>query len=320
VFRTDRPRRGTDRFSVSAGDANSVFEDVFVDHKLIEKDTQPLEAVMSPCDNVNASLNDLILENFMIECKFNRKTFLSAFDALRDPGSFTLDVKINKKPFRDCVLDSGSSMNVMSIYLARLAKIQFKKIKPRKDGGIMLVDGTIRDPKGFAHRVPVDVEGRVVPLDFVLMDAVEDCRVVLGRPFLFETQASLNYEEMSVRLLVNGEWLTYKKRTTENPMELSEIPRSPLREERLDDESRKRKRDNLVIILETGSDDEEGKVEKDIAKRCELVKDPAIEQWLDDALKMVEFGRDDCLKKEDLKDGGSLSDACSSSVDVSLAS
>jgi len=323
--RTDRPRLGTDRFSMSVVNDSSVFDGVFMGHKLIEKDSQPLEAVKNPFDKVNTPLNPLILENFMLEYKFNRKTFVSAFDVLRDPGSFTLDVAINKKPFRYCVLDSGSSMNVMSLYLARAARIHYKRLEPSKEVGIMLVDDTHRDPRGFASRVPVDIEGRIVHLDFLMMDAIEEFRVVLGRPFLFVTQANLNYEDMSVKLHVDGEWFTYKKRTSKHPMELIEIPRSPLHEERqFDDESRKRKRDNLVIVFESSTDDEGGKVKKvGVEKEIELVKDPDIEQWLYDASKKMKFERDDDSEKvatEAFEDEESLSDACSSSHPVSPTS
>ncbi|XP_021722596.1 uncharacterized protein LOC110690078 [Chenopodium quinoa] len=116
---------------------------------------------------------------------------------LHDPGSFTIPCTISEKFFDRVLCDLGASVNLMPYSLYETLGLQGLKPSPIS---LQLDDGTSRLPKGVVEDVLVMVGGLVFPVDFVVMDMKEDCKIpiILGRPFLTTGQALIDVPERQV--------------------------------------------------------------------------------------------------------------------------
>ncbi|GJR03438.1 homeodomain-like protein [Tanacetum coccineum] len=77
---------------------------------------------------------------------------------------------------------------------------------------IELADRTIKYPKGVAENVLVGIGKFVFPVDFIVLDMLEDVKVllILGRPFLSTGHAKIDVFEREITLRVGNENVTFK--------------------------------------------------------------------------------------------------------------
>jgi hypothetical protein len=67
---------------------------------------------------------------------------------------------------------------------------------------LQLADQSIRRPVGIAEDIPVRIRNSFVPVDFVVfeMDAYHQIPLILGRPFLSTTRATIDVAAMIIKL------------------------------------------------------------------------------------------------------------------------
>ncbi|XP_021739863.1 uncharacterized protein LOC110706274 [Chenopodium quinoa] len=97
----------------------------------------------------------------------------------KDPGSFTLPVKIENMEARGALADLGASVSLIPLSIAQ--KLNIEMIPTRKT--IQLADRSVKLPCGELEDVPIQVGHIYMPCDFVVMDMDEDVDtpLILGR-------------------------------------------------------------------------------------------------------------------------------------------
>ncbi|GJS59188.1 mitochondrial proton/calcium exchanger protein-like protein isoform X1 [Tanacetum coccineum] len=109
----------------------------------------------------------------------------------KDSGSFTLSCFINNVCFDNALVDLRASVSVMplSTYLnLGLGELAHTKLK------VELADRTVKYPKGITENVLVGIGKFIFPVDFIILDMLEDIKVplILGRPFLSTARAKID--------------------------------------------------------------------------------------------------------------------------------
>ncbi|GJS90353.1 hypothetical protein Tco_0772989 [Tanacetum coccineum] len=127
----------------------------------------------------------------------------------KDLGSFTLPCYINNVCFKNALADLGASISVMplSTYLnLGLGELAHTKLI------VELVDITVKHPKGIAKNVLLGIGKFVFPVDFIILDMLEDVKVplILERPFLSTAHAKINVFKRKITLRVGDEKIFFK--------------------------------------------------------------------------------------------------------------
>ncbi|GJT63710.1 putative reverse transcriptase domain-containing protein [Tanacetum coccineum] len=127
----------------------------------------------------------------------------------KDPGSFTLPYFINNVCFDNALVDLGASVSVMplSTYLnLGLSKLAHTKLT------VELADIIVKYPKGIAENVLVGIGKFVFPIDFIILDMLEDIKVplILGRPFLSIARAKIDVFKRKITLRIGEEIIIFK--------------------------------------------------------------------------------------------------------------
>ncbi|XP_021770762.1 uncharacterized protein LOC110734948 [Chenopodium quinoa] len=100
----------------------------------------------------------------------------------KDPGSFTLPVKIGNMEARGALADLGASVGLIPLSIA--INLNIEMIPTKKT--IQLADRSVKLPCSELEDVPIQVGHIYVPCDFVVMDMEEDVDepLILGREAL----------------------------------------------------------------------------------------------------------------------------------------
>ncbi|CAL8993355.1 unnamed protein product, partial [Prunus brigantina] len=89
---------------------------------------------------------------------------------LKDPGSFSIPCMVGDFKIPKALLDLGASINLMPYHVyekLNLGELQATTVS------IQLADRTIRYPKGILEDVLVNVEGLILPADFLVLEMEE---------------------------------------------------------------------------------------------------------------------------------------------------
>ncbi|XP_015162889.1 uncharacterized protein [Solanum tuberosum] len=110
---------------------------------------------------------------------------------LKDPSSFTVQIKIGKSVHPRGLCYLGESINLMPLSLYQ--KLGLDSLK-RTIVILQLVDRSIAMPEGVVEDVLVQVGSLIFPVDFVVLDFEPDFEVpfILGRPFLATSRALID--------------------------------------------------------------------------------------------------------------------------------
>ncbi|GKD01818.1 ribonuclease H-like domain-containing protein [Tanacetum coccineum] len=127
----------------------------------------------------------------------------------KDPGSFTLPCFIHNICFDKALVDLGASVSVMpfstysNLGLGDLAHTRLT---------IELADKKIKHPRGITKNVLVRIGKFIFPIDFVILDILEDDDVllILGRQFLSIAHAKIDVFKRKITLRVGEEELVFK--------------------------------------------------------------------------------------------------------------
>ncbi|KAL8519425.1 hypothetical protein ACS0TY_010385 [Phlomoides rotata] len=119
-----------------------------------------------------------------------------------DPGPFILPCKIGEGGKYRGLCDLGASVNLMPLSLFKT--LGLRELKPTTMN-LQLADRTVTYPKGIVEDVMVKVDDFIFPVDFVVLDMVEERSIplILGRPFLATGGAMIDVR--NGELLLNAE-------------------------------------------------------------------------------------------------------------------
>ena len=122
---------------------------------------------------------------------------------MKDSGSFTIPCVIGECEFQKALCDSGASINLMPLYVAK--KLSLGELTPTTVT-LQMANRTMAKPEGVIEDVLVKVGKFIFPVDFIILDMEEDSQVplLLGRPFL-ATGATLIDMQKGVLTLRVGE-------------------------------------------------------------------------------------------------------------------
>ncbi|GJW89491.1 hypothetical protein Tco_0164831 [Tanacetum coccineum] len=129
----------------------------------------------------------------------------------KDPGSFILPFLIGRLDFNNALGDVGVSINIMpfSMY-KRLGIGRLETIKMN----IELADNSKCIPKGIVRNFLIKIDKFILPIDFIILDVLEDFRmpIILGRSMLTTAHAKIDVFKRSISLEVGNEKVIFKLR------------------------------------------------------------------------------------------------------------
>nr|GEY29289.1 putative reverse transcriptase domain-containing protein [Tanacetum cinerariifolium] len=127
---------------------------------------------------------------------------------LKYPESFLIPCNFNKTFSCNALADLGASINLMSYSL--YAKLSLETLKPTKMS-VRLADRSLQYPIGIAKNMLVKVGKFTFHDGFVILEMEEDSKVplILGRPFLYTTDAVIRVKHKQLNLGVGTERMIF---------------------------------------------------------------------------------------------------------------
>ncbi|GJU73613.1 retrovirus-related pol polyprotein from transposon TNT 1-94 [Tanacetum coccineum] len=115
-------------------------------------------------------------------------------------GSFILPCIIGNHSMSNALADLGASISVMPYSLFK--RLGLGSLKP-----IKMTNRSMRSPKGIKENVLVKISNFVFPVDFVVLNIIEDENVliILGRPMLATTHAKIHVYVKKISLRVGND-------------------------------------------------------------------------------------------------------------------
>ncbi|GJU17214.1 ribonuclease H-like domain-containing protein [Tanacetum coccineum] len=131
----------------------------------------------------------------------------------QDPGSFILHCTIGMLDFNNALADLEVSINGMPLSMYK--RLGIGKLKPI-NMVIEMADNTKCTPKGIIENLLVKIDKFIFPIDFVILDMVEDLKmpIILGRPLLATAHAKVYIFRNSISLEVRSEKVIFKIRSS----------------------------------------------------------------------------------------------------------
>ncbi|WVZ48704.1 hypothetical protein U9M48_000123 [Paspalum notatum var. saurae] len=164
----------------------------------------------------------------------------------QDPRNPYISSSIGTQNFDQALCDLGASVSVMP-------KVVFDKLTHATLAPttmcLQLADQSIRYPVGIAEDIPVKIRNFVVSVDYMVLDMEIDSKtpLILGRPFLGTTEATIDVRAGQVHLNINGrrEMFAFKPKVEQCQQAPREMPR-----EKIELSPSKSKVDSLILAME----------------------------------------------------------------------
>ncbi|GJS48692.1 reverse transcriptase domain-containing protein [Tanacetum coccineum] len=131
----------------------------------------------------------------------------------QDPRSFILLCSIGKLDFKNALADLGASISIMPFSMYK--RLGIGKLKPI-NMLIEMADNTKCTPKVIVENILIKIEKFIFPVDFVILDIVEDIRmpIILGRPLIATAHAQVDIFRKTISLEVGSEKVIFKMRSS----------------------------------------------------------------------------------------------------------
>ncbi|XP_061362006.1 uncharacterized protein LOC133305782 [Gastrolobium bilobum] len=174
---------------------------------------------------------------------------------LRDPGSFNIPIAIGNTNVGRALCDLGASINLMPLSICKALGIS--ELKPTMVS-LQLADRSLRRPNGVIEDVLVKVDKFIFPVDFIVLDMEEESEIplLLGRPFLATTRATIDVEQGKLELRMNDETITINVfDAMKNSSDHSDCFRLDVFEEARDGATPQEEREVVFEVLEKKEDD-----------------------------------------------------------------
>ncbi|GKE95137.1 hypothetical protein Tco_1579992 [Tanacetum coccineum] len=118
--------------------------------------------------------------------------------------------------------DLGASISIMPFSLFK--RLGLENPKPISMV-IEMADRSMQSPKGIAENVLVKINKFIFPVDFIILDIIEDDKVpiILGRPTLATAHARIDVFGKKISLEVGTEQITFEINERESPAVISPV-------------------------------------------------------------------------------------------------
>ncbi|GKD62800.1 hypothetical protein Tco_1300309, partial [Tanacetum coccineum] len=127
----------------------------------------------------------------------------------KDLGSFILPCSIGNLTVRNALVVLGANVSIMPLSMFKW--LGLGKLKP-VSMTVEMADRTKSMPKGIVENFLVKIDKFIFPIDFVILDMVEDFRmtIILGRPLLATTNAKIDVFRKLISLELGNEKVVFK--------------------------------------------------------------------------------------------------------------
>ncbi|XP_058755152.1 uncharacterized protein LOC131628322 [Vicia villosa] len=117
----------------------------------------------------------------------------------KDRGSVTIPCTIGDRSFKKALIDLGESVSLMPLSIYKrlgIGKVQDTRMT------LLFADHSVKRPYGIVEDVLVKIDKFVFPVDFVILEMLEDeeIPIILGRPFLETGRCLIDIEEGTMTL------------------------------------------------------------------------------------------------------------------------
>ncbi|GKC78099.1 zinc knuckle CX2CX4HX4C containing protein [Tanacetum coccineum] len=131
----------------------------------------------------------------------------------QDLESFIHPCYIKKLDFKNALADLGASISIMPFSMYK--HLGIGKLTPI-NMLIEMADNTKCTPKGIVKNLLIKINKFIFPVDFVILDMVEDIRmpIILGRPLLATAHAQVDIFRKTISLEVGSEKVIFKMRSS----------------------------------------------------------------------------------------------------------
>ncbi|GKC93926.1 homeodomain-like protein [Tanacetum coccineum] len=139
-----------------------------------------------------------------------------------DPGSFILPCIIINHSMSNALADLGESISIMPYSLFK--RLGLGSLKPIKMT-IEMADRSMQSPKGIKESVLVKISNFVFPVDFIILNIMEDENVpiILGRPMLATGHAKIDVYGDKISLGIGNDQIVFNINKKESPAFISPI-------------------------------------------------------------------------------------------------
>nr|GEW81199.1 DNA-directed DNA polymerase [Tanacetum cinerariifolium] len=127
----------------------------------------------------------------------------------KDRGSFTIPCDIGQLHIDNALVDLGASISLMPYTMYEM--LGLGELKPTRIS-LKLTDRSIQYPRGITENVLIKVDKFVLPIDFVILDILEDSKVpiLLGQPFLATARAMIDVFIKKIMLRVGDDEVIFE--------------------------------------------------------------------------------------------------------------
>ncbi|XP_074304269.1 uncharacterized protein LOC141638983 [Silene latifolia] len=127
---------------------------------------------------------------------------------LKDLGSFSILCHISSLAIDKALCDLGASVSVMPYSICKKFNMGELSVTNMT---LQMADKSLKRPLGVLEDVPVRVEKYFIPVDFIVMNMVEDSQVpiILGRPLLHTAGAVIYVRNGSLILRFGDDKITF---------------------------------------------------------------------------------------------------------------
>ncbi|XP_050896758.1 uncharacterized protein LOC127103550 [Lathyrus oleraceus] len=130
-----------------------------------------------------------------------------------DRGAVTIPCTIGDRSFNKALIDLGASVSLMPLSIYK--KLGIGVVQDTRTT-LQFADHSVKKPHGIVKDVLVKIDKFVFPVDFVILEMLEDEEIplILGRPFLETGRCVINIEEGTMMLKVYDEEVRINVRNT----------------------------------------------------------------------------------------------------------
>ncbi|KAL2923212.1 DNA damage-inducible protein 1 [Bienertia sinuspersici] len=136
--------------------------------------------------------------------EFSKEWLSSLLVKCKDPGSFSIPYRIGKRCYRKCMLDLGSSVNILLYDIYIYMMYEFDSLQSTNHT-LAMADNTEVKIVGVLNNALIRVKNIFFLDDFYVIDTKHESTILLGRPFLKTSKALIDLAKGSVVLESNGE-------------------------------------------------------------------------------------------------------------------
>ncbi|GKA40151.1 zinc knuckle CX2CX4HX4C containing protein [Tanacetum coccineum] len=169
--------------------------------------TEIINKYMEEASKIQAEQNEW-LKKFYQSTKASRETHDKIIQGLEAKVK-TLANEVEGLNFKNALADLGASISIIPFSMYK--RLGIRKLEPI-NMIIEMADNTKCTSKGIVENLLIKIDKFIFPIDFVILDMVEDIRmpIILGRPLLATAHANLDIFRKSISLEVGSEKVIFK--------------------------------------------------------------------------------------------------------------